>query len=93
MPSNPQLEAISLKMYKIESRRPDDYRENYMWQKLNALRDKLSVQVVKSELARHKERVSRLGENNAQDSVVKIKQYEKFLERYDTKQKGEENAI
>lgn len=80
-----QLEAISLKMYKIENRRPNDYRQNYLWQKLNQMRDRLSVELAKEQLEYHKDRLARMGEKDAFDSVVKIQQYEKYLEKYNKK--------
>lgn len=85
MLNSPQIEAISLKMYKIENRRPNDYRENYLWKQLNQQRDRLSIKLAKEELAYHKERVAKLGKKRAEDSVIKIRQYELFLERYDDK--------
>lgn len=82
------LEAITIKMEKIENRRPHDYMESAKWQALNKERNRISNEIMRKELAYHKDRLARLGEVDAKDSAIKIKQYESYLAK-----KGEKNEL
>ena len=84
--ANAILEAITLKMAKIENRRPNDYMLNFEWQRLSRERNRISNELMRKELEYHKDRLARLGEVDAKDSAIKIKQYEAYLAR-----KGEKN--
>lgn len=80
------LEAITIKMERIENRRPHDYMQSAKWQALNKERNRISNEIMRKELAYHKDRLARLGEVDAKDSAIKIKQYEAYLAK-----KGEKN--
>ena len=73
------LEAIALKMAKIENHKPNDYMLNAEWQRLSRERNRISNEIMRKELAYHKDRLARLGEVDAKDSAIKIKQYEAYL--------------
>lgn len=81
------LEAIAIKMEKIENRRPHDYMESAKWQALNKERNRISNEIMCKELAYHKDRLARLGEVDAKDSAIKIKQYEAYLAKKKEKSK------
>jgi hypothetical protein len=82
------LEAITIKMERIENRKPHDYMQSAKWQALNKERNRISNEIMRKELAYHKDRLARLGEVDAKDSAIKIKQYEAYLEK-----KGEKNEL
>lgn len=84
--SNFMLEALTIKMERIENRRPHDYMQSAKWQALNKERNRISNEIMRKELAYHKDRLARLGEVDAKDSAIKIKQYEAYLAK-----KGEKN--
>ena len=81
------LEAITIKMAKIENRKPNDYMLNAEWQRLSRERNRISNEIMRKELAYHKDRLARLGEVDAKDSAIKIKQYEAYLAKKEEKSK------
>ena len=81
------LEAIALKMAKIENRLPNDFKSNFEWQKLSRERNRITINAMRKELEYHKQRLARLGEEEGKDSAVIIKQYEAYLEKKEKEQK------
>lgn len=79
--NNLTLEAIEIKIERIEQKHPIDFKKNKEWIRLNTLRELVSIQLVKRELKRHKDRVQQMGVKDAKDSVVAIKQLENYLKR------------
>ena len=83
------LEAITIKMERIENRRPHDYMQSAKWQALNKERNRISNEIMRKELAYHKDRLARLGEVDAKDSAIKIKQYEAYLAKKEQKNENQ----
>ena len=83
------LEAIMLKMAKIENRYPNDYMLKFEWQRLSRERNRISNELMRKELEYHKDRLARLGEVDAKDSAIKIKQYESYLAKKEQKNENQ----
>ena len=79
--------AISLAMERIEKRHPNNFRENAKWKKMDALREKYSLELAKQQLEYHKDRYSRTKDIFSQ---TKIEQYQNYIDKYENK--GEKNG-
>lgn len=80
------IEAIRIKKDRIECRHPNDYRNHKLWKQLDAYEKQVTIKETKEQLEYHKERVKRMGEKDAYNSLQIIKNCECYLAKHD---KGE----
>lgn len=83
------LEALCLKMQRIENRHPIDYLQNAQWQALYKQREELSIKLVEAELEYQKRKLERLNGRDTEKATRLIRQYEKYLQNR-KQEKGEQ---
>lgn len=88
--NNQELQAINLKMQKIEHQFPNTYQRNKKWNILYAQRETVTVRLMQSELDYLKQKVDRLIGYQKDECEKLIKQYENYLKNHI---KGENNGI
>lgn len=85
-----ELQAINLKMEKIEHQYPNSYLKNKRWNTLHKQREIVTLKVIKKDLNNQKKKLNNLTGQQKSECEKLIRQYETYLKNHSM---GVDNGI